>query len=144
MSQIRSLVRALSVVPLLCGTALDAQADSGAPAGRADAPTQTVCTITVNSPDEKEAFRRHLPPDRYRFVELVERGRADWLESARREGVRCDILIISGHYDGGDYAGGNEFFSEHVDTNEFLPVDEMERVACSVPDNGLFSHLKAG
>jgi len=143
MSQIRSLVRALSVVPLLCGTALDAQADAGAPAARADAPTQTVCTITVNSPDEKEAFRRHLPPDRYRFVELVERGRADWLESARREGVRCDILIISGHYDGGDYAGGNEFFSEHVDTNEFLPVDEMERVACSDPDNGLFSHLKA-
>jgi len=79
MSQIRSLVRALSVVPLLLGTTLDAQADSGAPAGSADAPKQTVCTITVNSADEKEAFRRHLPPDRYRFVELVERGRADWL-----------------------------------------------------------------
>ena len=103
----------------------------------------TVCTITVNSSDEKEAFRRHLPADKYQFVELVERGRPDWLESARRKGIRCDVLIISGHYDGGDYAGGNEFFSEHVDAHEYLPVDEMERVACSDPDDGLFSHLKA-
>jgi hypothetical protein len=103
----------------------------------------TVCTITVNSSDEKEAFRRRLPADKYQFVELVERGRPDWLESARRKGIRCDVLIISGHYDGGDYAGGNEFFSEHVDAHEYLPVDEMERVACSDPDDGLFSHLKA-
>jgi hypothetical protein len=137
----RPLLRALSVLPLLCGAAFDAHAASDA-RGSADG-VQTVCTITVNSADEKEAFRRHLPPGRYRFVELVERGRADWLESARRTGVRCDILIISGHYDGGDYAGGNEFFSEHVDAHEFLPVDEMERVACSDPDNGLFSNLKA-
>jgi hypothetical protein len=104
---------------------------------------QTVCTITVNSSDEKEAFRHYLPADKFRFVELVERGRPDWLESARRKGVRCDILVISGHYDGGDYAGGNEFFSEHVDSREYLPVDEMERVACSEPDDGLFAHLKA-
>ena len=143
MSSIRSLVHALSLLPLLYGAAVDAQAGPAAldaPAGEAK---QTVCTITVNSADEKEAFRRYLPPERYRFVELVERGRPDWLETARREGVRCDILIISGHYDGGDYAGGNEFFSERVETREFLPVDEMERVACSDPDNGLFSHLKA-
>jgi hypothetical protein len=104
---------------------------------------QTVCTITVNSSDEKQAFRRFLPPGQFEFVELVERGRPDWLESARRRHVRCDILVISGHYDCGDYAGGNEFFSEHVDSREFLPVDEMERVACSDPDDGVFSHLKA-
>ena len=108
----------------------------------AHAAKKTVCTITVNSSDEKEAFRRHLPADRYEFVELVERGRPDWLETARQKGIRCDILIISGHYDGGDYAGGNEFFSEHVDSHEFLPVEEMERVACSEPDDGLFSRLK--
>src|SRR5690348_5213886 len=107
------------------------------------APKKTVCTITVNSSDEKEAFRRHLPKDEFQFVELVERGRPDWLESARRKGVQCDILVISGHYDGGDYAGGNEFFSEHVDAHEYLPVEEMERVACTDRDDGLFSHLKA-
>jgi hypothetical protein len=108
----------------------------------ANAARQTVCTITVNSSDEKDAFMRHLPADRYSFVELVERGRPDWLQSARRKGIRCDVLIISGHYDGGDYAGGNEFFSEHVESREFLPVDEMERAACSEPDQGLFSQLK--
>ena len=112
-----------------------------APVARS-AEQRTVCTITVNSSDEREAFRRHLPADKFEFVELVERGRPDWLESARRKGIRCDALIISGHYDGGDYAGGNEFFSERLDTDEYLPVDEMERVACSDPDKGMFSRLK--
>jgi hypothetical protein len=62
---------------------------------------EPVCTITVNSADEKDAFRR-LPADKYRFVELVERNRPDWLASACKTGVRCDVLVISGHYDGGN------------------------------------------
>ncbi len=98
---------------------------------------KTVCTITVNSPDEKEAFRSRLPSDKFQFVELVERGRADWLASACSQGVRCDVLVISGHYD-----GGNEFFSDQLDAKEFLPVDEMERVSCSDSCSGLFSQLK--
>ena len=32
------------------------------------AETKTVCTITVNSSDEKETFRQNLPKDKYRFV----------------------------------------------------------------------------
>ena len=43
---------------------------------------ETVCTITVNSPDEQETFRRFLPESKYTFVDLVERGRSDWLASA--------------------------------------------------------------
>ena len=105
---------------------------SGALAQRA-----TVCSITVNSEDEREAFRRHLPADRYEFVELVERGRPDWLATACRQGVRCDVLVISGHYD-----GGNEFFSDRLEASEYLPVDEMERVSCSDSCPGLFSQLK--
>jgi hypothetical protein len=98
---------------------------------------KTVCTITVNSADEREAFRRHLPADQYDFVELVERGRPDWLASACRQHVRCDVLLISGHFDGGD-----EFYSDRVDARESLPVDEMERVSCSDSCPGLFSQLK--
>lgn len=98
---------------------------------------KTVCTITVNSADEKEAFRRNLPPDKYDFVELVERGRPDWLASACSRRVRCDVLVISGHYD-----GGKEFFPDSLSKNEFLPVDEMERVSCSDSCPGLFSQLK--
>jgi hypothetical protein len=103
----------------------------------ASADKKTACTITVNSADEKEAFRRSLPKGQWEFVELVERGRHDWLESACRTGVRCDVLIISGHYD-----GGNEFFSDQIEAREFLPVDEMERVSCSDSCPGLFSQLK--
>src|ERR1700736_3272764 len=103
----------------------------------ANADKKTVCSITVNSPDEKEAFRRSLPTDKYQFVELVERGRSDWLESACHQGIRCDVLVISGHYD-----GGNEFFSERLEAREFLPVAEMERVSCSDSCPGLFSQLK--
>ncbi|HEX6793678.1 MAG TPA: hypothetical protein VF304_07470 [Casimicrobiaceae bacterium] len=127
----------LSLVPLAVCAVL------GASPAHATVSKETVCTVTVNSSDEKRAFERYLPKSRFEFVELVERGRPDWLESARRKGIRCDILVISGHYDGGDYAGGNEFFSEHVESREYLPVDEMERVACSNPDDGLFAHLKA-
>src|SRR5262245_26304391 len=48
----------------------------------AEGAKRTVCTITVNSADEKEAFHRHLRGDEYEFVELVEPGRVDWLASA--------------------------------------------------------------
>ncbi|MEO8302688.1 MAG: hypothetical protein ABI724_01080 [Betaproteobacteria bacterium] len=101
------------------------------------AAVQTVCTITVNSADEKDAFQRYLPPEKYQFVELVERGRPDWLASACRTGVKCDVLVVSGHYD-----GGNEFFSDRLDASEFLPVAELERVSCSDSCPGLFSQLK--
>ena len=104
--------------------------------GAALADQATVCTITVNSADERDVMRRYLPPDRYQFVELVERGRPDWLASACRKRVRCDVLVISGHFDGGD-----EFYSDRVDARESLPVAEMERVSCG-GDCGLFSQLK--
>ena len=102
-----------------------------------EADRKTVCSITVNSPDEQAVFRRSLPADQFQFVELVERGRPDWLTSACRRQIRCDVLVISGHYD-----GGNEFFSDRAEASEFLPVDEMERVSCSDSCPGLFSQLK--
>jgi hypothetical protein len=97
----------------------------------------TVCTITVNSADEKAAFRRNLPEDKFRFVELVERNRPDWLASACRQDIRCDVLIISGHFD-----GVTDFYSDAVEEREYLPVREMERVSCSNSCPNLFSHLK--
>jgi hypothetical protein len=112
-----------------------------APANAHAAAPRTVCTITVNSADEKEVMRRHLPADRFRFVELVEKGRPDWLASARKQGIRCDVLVISGHFDGG-VDGGNEFFSERVEAREYLPVAEMERASCSADDHGIFANLK--
>ena len=96
----------------------------------------TVCTITVNSPDEKEAFQRRLPKDRFEFVELVETGRPDWLATSCSRGIRCDMLIISGHFAGGS------FFSDRLESHDQLPFDEMERVSCSESCPGLFGDLK--
>src|SRR6516225_11966613 len=87
---------------------------------------QTVCTITINSADEREAFRRNLPADRFDFVELLERGRPDWLASACSARVKCDVLVISGHFD-----DGSEFYSDRVDSHDRLPVAELERAACT-------------
>jgi hypothetical protein len=103
----------------------------------ANADRKTVCTITVNSPDERETFRRWLPAGDYDFVELVEKGRPDWLASACRKNVRCDVLLISGHFDGGDV-----FYTDRFDQSESLPTDELDRVSCSDSCPGLFSQLK--
>lgn len=103
----------------------------------AHAAPKTVCTITINSPDEKDAFQRHLPPGEYQFVELVQRGQPDWLEAARRRGVTCDALIISGHFD-----DGTEFYTDRFDNREFLTVHELQHASCSAAGNGLFSQLK--
>jgi len=103
----------------------------------AHAARKTVCTITVNSADERDTFRRYLPKDEYDFVELVERGRPDWLASACHKGIQCDVLLISGHFDGGD-----EFYSDRVDARESLPTDELLRVSCSDACPGLFSKLE--
>jgi hypothetical protein len=103
----------------------------------AHAAKQTVCTITVNSADEREVFKQRLPEGDYEFVELVERGRRDWLASACRQGVRCDLLVISGHFD-----GMTEFYSDRLAMRESLPVAEMERASCSDSCPGVFSQLK--
>ena len=101
------------------------------------AATQTVCTITVNSADEKDTLRSRLPPGRYNFVELVERGRGDWLRASCRRGVQCDVLVVSGHFNAGD-----TFYSDRIDAPEHLAIDELERAACSDSCPGLFARLK--
>jgi len=101
----------------------------------AEGTRQVVCTITVNSADERDAFRRYLPADQFDFVELVEPGRPDWLASSCRRGIQCDVLVVSGHF------AGSEFYSSRPLTRETLKVDEIERVQCS-GSCGLFAKVK--
>jgi hypothetical protein len=124
----KSILRPLALV----GACLAATVCVGA-----NAAPKTVCTITVNSADEKEMFRSRLPAGDYRFVELVEHGRKDWLASACEQKISCDALIISGHFDGGD-----EFYTDRFDVSESLSVEEMERASCSDSCPGVFSQLK--
>ena len=98
---------------------------------------KTVCTITVNSADEKETFRDRLPKGEFDFVELVEKGRPDWLRSSCQRGVKCDVLVVSGHFNAGD-----TFYSDRLENDEYLAVDELERASCSASCPDLFSKLK--
>lgn len=109
----------------------------GAWSSAASAAPKTVCTVTINSSDERDAFMRHLPRDEYRFVELVQHGNPDWLAAARRRGLTCDVLIISGHFD-----DGTEFYTDRFDDREFLTVHELQRTSCSAAGGGLFAQLK--
>ena len=128
----RSLRRSLFTVSAALAACLGLTA---APA--AQAASKTVCTVTINSSDEKEAFQRHLPPGDYKFVELVQRGQPNWLEAARRRGVSCDVLIISGHFD-----DGTEFYTDRFEDREFLTMLELQQTSCSAAGNGLFAQLR--
>lgn len=110
---------------------------AAAAGGLVHAEPRTVCTVTINSSDEKDVMQRHLPPGQYRFVELVQRGQPDWLASARRRGVRCDVLVISGHFD-----DGTEFYTDRFDDREFLTMHELQSASCTAAGDGLFSRLK--
>ena len=106
-------------------------------AGPVLAAPKTVCTITVNSADEKDTLRARLPKGEYNFVELVEKGRPDWLRSSCRKNIRCDVLVVSGHFNAGD-----DFYSDQLDRDEYLRVEELERASCSDSCPGVFSQLK--
>ena len=107
------LVGVLSVLALSAGAG-----DRAAP--------RTVCTMTVNSTDEREAFRKGLPADRFEMVELLptlSRSR-DWVGEACRRGIRCDVLVISGHF------AGAEFYSSKPEVRETVRVEDIERAQC--------------
>jgi hypothetical protein len=100
-------------------------------------PSKTICTVTINSADERDILQRHLPPEQYRMVELVQHQRPDWLSTACSSGVQCDALVISGHFD-----DGAEFYSDSFEPRGHLTVHDMQRASCSASCSGLFSQLK--
>ena len=102
----------------------------------AAAAQQTVCTVTINSTDERDALQRLLPADHFRFVELAQPGRPDWFAAACKAQVRCDVLVVSGHF------AGTEFYSSRPSTNETLKASDLRGALCSESCPGLFEHLK--
>jgi hypothetical protein len=126
----------LTEIMLRVPVALLAILSAALPLAAGAAPT-TVCTVTINSADEKEVMQRFLPRNEYRFVELVKRGQPNWLASACHSGVTCDALVISGHFD-----DGTEFYTDRFDDREFLTMHEMQQASCSASCNGLFAQLK--
>jgi len=93
----------------------------------------TVCTLTLNSSDEKKVFEQVLKPVGFRFRELLpEKKEAvdsrEWLSRACRdleqEKVSCDIVLISGHF------GGDLFFGVQRDSGLRLFMDDLQKHSC--------------
>ena len=108
----------------------------------------TVCSITINSSEEIEAFREHLPKEHFDFVELLplEKKEDDddederfynadspgWLERACESGLQCDVLVLSGHFTG-HFIGKSRYP---------LSLKGMERMACSRKCAGIFERAR--
>ena len=90
----------------------------------------TVCSMTLNSKDEREIFKSHLK-ESFNFVELVNPNNEDWLKNACDSQIQCDILVISGHF-------GGSFFG----TSGRLSVETLENSSCQKSCAGVFQSLK--
>jgi hypothetical protein len=87
---------------------------------------KTVCSITINSKDEIQTYKRHLPEQNFKFVELVT-SEQDWLKRACAQRLKCDVVVMSGHF-------GGSFFG----TNGYLALEEMEAASCDSQCDGIF------
>lgn len=94
----------------------------------------TICAITINSDEEKKVFESQVKKNPKKFnpvVELTNLGDdKNWFENACASGIRCDQLIISGHF-------GGTFFGSSGKT---LSLVEMEKAGCSKTCAGIMSN----
>ncbi len=102
-------------------------------------PKKTVCSITINSSEEIETFKKHFDSKIWNFVELTSVGqnqdyssRHEWFEKACKKKISCDVLVISGHF-GGRFFGSSSFE---------LSMEGLERSSCSSDCSGIIDHPK--
>ena len=101
---------------------------------------RTVCTITMNSSEERETFEKKLPKDKFEFVELTKFSTAtnptdrgeEWFKPACDAGIHCDVLVVSGHF------GGN-FFGK---TGFSLSTNSLEVNSCNNSCAGILAEPK--
>ncbi len=95
-----------------------------------DKAKKTVCAMTLNSDNEILTFQKYLSPKQFQFVELVT-TEDHWLTKAVEAQVKCDVLVVSGHF-------GGTFFGE----NGRLELEELETSTCSPEGRGIFHEVK--
>ncbi len=104
----------------------------------------TVCSITINSADEIRTFRKGLPASQFDFVELTKAakatladGKPTWFAEACQSGVRCDVLLLSGHFSN-TYLGsfGTTFAG---DLGLSLPLEDLSGRSCDQTCPGILS-----
>jgi hypothetical protein len=91
--------------------------------------------MTFNSTNEIDLYKKKMDPHHFNpVVELTELGGGEnWLEAACQSGVKCDQLIISGHFAG-------SFFGEGEGKDKFLSLEEMESASCKKSCAGIFKN----
>ena len=104
----------------------------------------TVCSITINSDDEVRTFERYLPQSEFRFVELTEHARmtpaagdTSWFGAACASGVRCDVLLVSGHF--GNTWAGNYGTTFAGSSGISLALEELEQRRCEQSCPGILA-----
>ena len=95
-----------------------------------DSTKPTVCSMTLNSKDEREMFKKHLG-NAFNFVELVNPDDEEWLKKGCESQIQCDILVVSGHF-------GGSFFG----SSGRLSMEALENSSCQSSCKGLFESPK--
>ncbi|MGK5089660.1 hypothetical protein WDW86_19070 [Bdellovibrionota bacterium FG-2] len=106
-------------------------------------PKHSVCSISIHSDTEMQAFKRLLPNRDFEFHDLTTREQLSSgsspvrkIKEACEQQIKCDVLSISGHF-------GGEFFGE-TGTRKFgtLSLDDLQELMCEPKCQNLFKNLK--
>lgn len=100
---------------------------------RVDPNKFTICAITLNSTNERDAFKKSAAKHPTKFnpiVELTDFG-DDWFKKSCQSNIRCDQLIISGHHSGG------EFYSDNGDKS--LTHNQLIAASCAKTCEGILN-----
>lgn len=82
----------------------------------------TICTMSFNSIDEKKVMKKFYSSPSDLHVELIPNSKdPNWFSNACNSGVKCDVLLLSGHF-------GGMFFGEK--SSSTLSLDEIEKASC--------------
>ncbi|NUN04241.1 MAG: hypothetical protein HUU57_00650 [Bdellovibrio sp.] len=98
------------------------------------AASKRICTMTLNSVEEREVLKNLYGGKDVEITELVPESKdPSWLAQACKSGIECDVLLVSGHF-------GGVFFGEGVGTT--LDLKELERLSCENSCPGILSKPK--
>lgn len=142
------LLMSLTAIPLFVARpALSASKTSAEKQSNRPSDKLNVCSITINSSDEIETFKASIGEDNANFIELTqlpdeetegsEETSTDsnapaksFLRKACEQKIKCDVLIVSGHF------GGRFFGSSGLS----LSVEELEEMSCDSSCDGVLQN----